>query len=129
MPENSQFSLRTLFAFVTACAILLGVCSVAAVFVNPTWTEPARVGRNADDQFRLLFTQRRWRGHAAAFHYDHRVRIDSVAIGDSELQELYPILREITWLRDIELCNTNVTSKGIAQLQTDFPECRISLND
>jgi hypothetical protein len=109
--------------------MLLGICSAVAVVVNRAWTEPARIGREADVRFHSLFMKRQWSGYAAAFHYDRRVRIDSASIGDNEIQELYPILREITWLRHIELCNTNVTSKGVTQLQNHFPESRISRNN
>jgi hypothetical protein len=43
--------------------------------------------------------------------------------------ELVPILREIPWLRHIELFETTITPQGLANLQRQFPGCHISTDN
>ena len=81
-----RYSLKALLAFVTACAVVFAACAGAAAVFKSQWTEPARVGAVAESRFKSLFAKRGWSGHAAAFHYDCRVRIESATIGDDELR-------------------------------------------
>lgn len=124
--DKPRYSLRALFALVTSCALLLAACCGIARFVEVYWNEPARVGQAADVQFNALFAKRGWQGHAYCYFYDDRVQIRSASVGDKELPELVPILREIPWLRHIELLGTTVTSQGRANLQRQFPTCHIT---
>lgn len=127
--EKRQYSLRTLFAAVTICAVVIAVCSGTAAFIQREWMEPGREGEVAWERFQALFAKRGWQGHAAPYFYDHRVEIRSASIGDKELPELYPILDDLPWLRHIELYETTVTSKGLADLQRRYPACHISTDD
>jgi hypothetical protein len=118
-----------LFAVVTGCAVVLAACSGVARFVEREWNEPARVGQAADARFQALFARRGWAGYGFAFFYDGRVRIVSPSIGDQELPELEPILRDIPWLRHIELFETTLTPQGLDHLQRQFPHCHISTDN
>jgi hypothetical protein len=126
--QRPRYSLRALFVLVTACAVGLAACSGIAGFIEREWNEPVRVGQAANARFKALFAKRGWAGYGAAFFYDGRVRIASASIGDKELPELVPILREIPWLRHIELYETTITPQGLADLQRQFPGCHLSID-
>jgi len=128
MGMNSRYSLRTLFAITTLCAVLFALVAGGVAVVNREWIKPAKVGAVAQARLDAIFAKRGWSGYAATFHYDQRVRIDSPDVGDAELKELYPPLRELGWLRHIELFNTHVSPAGVEDLQRQFPACHVSQN-
>ena len=115
-----RYRLRTLLILLAVAGVLF-----AGVGIVKRWFDRRDEGLAAAARFDALFAKRHWSGLAAPFFYDDRVRIDSPDIGDEELRELYPILRDIRWLHDIELYDTRVTHAGIADLQHQFPHCRI----
>jgi len=120
-----RYRLRTLMILLAVLPPLLGgVALVRREYVR--WFEESRIGTEAQSRFNVLFAKRGWSGHALPFFYDGRVRIESSDIGDKELRELYPILREIGWLRHIELYETRVTPAGVADFQHQFPGCHVS---
>jgi len=128
MGEKLRYSLRTLFVITTTCAVLLALVAGGVAVINREWIKPAKVGAVAQARLDAIFAKRGWSGNAATFHYDQRVRIDSPDVGDAELKELYPPLRDIGWLRHIELFNTHVSAAGVADLQSQFPTCHVSQN-
>ena len=114
-----RFKLRTLFIAIYVVAMICGF----AVFIEQSWVGPERVGRQAQDRLNAVFAKYQWQGYAGTWHYDYRVRIVSSDIGDDEIKKLYPILRDIPWLRYIELGATSMTDGGVADMKREFPQC------
>jgi hypothetical protein len=120
-----RYKLRTLFIAVLIFAIAFSVVA----FIQQAWFIPVRIGTAAQSQLDVVFAKHNWQGYAGTWHYDCRVRIASPDVGDSEVTELLPILRDIPWLKHIELYGTSLTEDGISSMKDEFPDCYFTIKD
>ena len=120
-----RFKLQAFVIAVSLVAMFVGLM----IFVEWTWFGPARIGTAAQGRLDAAFAKNQWEGWATAWHYDYRVRITSPDIGDDEVEQLYPILHDIPWLRHIELYGTAISDEGLSDLKREFPDCHFTISD
>lgn len=116
-----QFKLRSIFIVL----ILLGLVFGCQRFLEFNWFAPARNGRESQAKFNQLIADQKWDAAIAPTHYLHRVQILIHDVDETEIRELYPILREIFWLRHICIYAPELSQELLDELHSEFPRCTI----
>jgi hypothetical protein len=117
-----QFKLRSLLILMVVVAIPLA----GYVWLHRNWIRPAQVGLNALGRANSLVARRHWSGSIAPTHYLQRVDIYLDNVDDTGIKELYPILRDIDWLRYIQVYAPLLTEDGLTDLRNEFPHCIVT---
>lgn len=116
-------SLRSIFVLTTFIAVL---CAIAVAFER-TWRAPAREGVAVQKKIDKLIAENEWNGQIIAVHYDRNVRILMNDIPEIELEKIFPILHEISWLDAIRIDNSRLSDAAIAKWKLEFPNCHLIL--
>lgn len=124
MSPKLPMSLRSLF-LVTAVIAL--ICALLAG-VERSWFGPAREGMEAQQAFEKMFATKGWNGQAVTIHYFREVRILMNDIDEKELEEIFPLLHSIRWLRVIRVDQSRLTDEAQARWRAEFPNCILVVN-
>lgn len=119
-------SLRSIFVVIVAIIVLAILCAIPIAF-ELTWAAPAREGVAVQKKIDKLIAENEWNGQIIAVHYDRHVRILMNDIPEAELEKIFPILHEISWLDVIRIDDSRLSDAAIAKWKSEFPNCHLIL--
>ena len=114
-------SLRNLF-IITALTAL--VCAVV-LGVERTWFGPAREGIEAQKQFDDIIKTHNWQGQIITLHFFGEVRILIHQVAEKELEEIFPVLHNISWLQVIRIDAPKLSEDALRRWREQFPNCKL----
>ena len=127
--EAQQFKekRRRLWVVLTVCA--LSLIGGLVYWVVDDWFDDAETGIVAQRRFDEEFFRHEWDGSAGTWHYDNRVEVLSADIGDTEIDLLVPIFKNIDWLKNLSLDCPNISDARLKRLRQQLAGVTITTNE